>query len=382
MNGEPPPAISVPRADGPLVPAPIWWGRILLVALGMVALWLAATSLAGEYHRRQQARALAAMETGQALVESGRAEPAAAAFRTAVALEPGQASYRLALARALVALERYDEAERYLQDVLLVDATSGDANLARARIQRARGRFGDAEASYYRAIHGRWSSEDEPSRVRARLELIDLLGGTADGERVRAELTQLATAFPGDQPLLLRVGRQLLDSGFPEEAARVFRTVSDRFTDPGAAPAGLAEALLAAGDYEGAAAAARRALLADPDDQASATRLALATTVDGLDPNKPRLPASERAARVRRLLELARPRIEACWTGRSLGAEQLGLRARLDAPRPASVTPRVLDEEAALLEAVARAVSTSCPSGSGETALDLALRRVAGGARR
>lgn len=357
-------------------PPALRWGRLLMVALAMAGLWVSATLLAGEYHERQAERARTAVEAGRALTTAARLPQAAAAFRTAVALEPDEPAYRLSLAKALVGLDRMDEAERYLQDVLRVDATNGDANLALARIHRAAGRFAAAEAAYYRAIYGRWPPEAEATRVQTRLELIELLGQTADRERVRAELTHLATAFPGDRALLLRVGRQLLDSGFAEDARRLYRGVIDRFTDPGAAHAGLAEAALALDDYAAAAAAARRALAANPDDRASAERLALASTVDSLDPTRPRLSARERTRRTRRLLDLARLRLEACWAAGPATPEHEALLARLAATRTTRVTPAVLDEETALLETAAAAVAASCPPSGADAPLDLVLRVV------
>lgn len=348
----------------------------------MGGLWWVATALAGAYHSQQASRAASAAQSGQVLTASGRLEDAAAQFRNAVALQPERTAYRLALATALVSLERFDEAERYLQDVLRADATNGEANLALARIQRARGRYAEAEASYYRAIYGRWMPEAEAARQRARLDLIELLGQTADRERVRAELTQLASAFPGDRNLQLVVGRRLLNAGFPDEAARVYRGMAERFTDGGAAHAGLAEAALALGDYAGAALSARRALAADPSDRASAARLALAGAVDGLDPNKPRLSARARGARTRRLLDLARAHLENCWGNRTLTPGEDALAARLRAPRPSPVTPQVLDDEYELLETAARAVAAGCPPPTDEEPLDVVLRIVAEAGRR
>ncbi|MCC7031201.1 MAG: tetratricopeptide repeat protein [Acidobacteria bacterium] len=366
----------------PFTPSGQRWARGVLVAAAMGGLWWGATALAGAYHSQQASRAASAARSGQVLTASGRLEDAAAQFRNAVALQPDRTAYRLALARALISLERFDEAERYLQDVLRADATNGEANLALARVQQARDRDAEAEASYYRAIYGRWMPEAEATRQRARLDLIELLGRTADRERVRAELTQLASAFPGDRNLQLVAGRRLLDSGFPEEAARVYRGMAERFTDSGAAHAGLAEAALALGDYAGAAQSARRALAADPSDRASAARLALAGAVDGLDPNRPRISARERGARTRRLLDLARARLENCWGHRTLTPGEDALAARLRARRPSPVTPQVLDDEYELLESAARAVAAACPAPTDEEPLDVVLRIVAEAGRR
>ena len=350
-----------------------------LVWVLVAGLWWLATTLADAYHGQQSARAATAARLGEALTASGRLDDAVARFRDAVALDPDRTEYRLALATALVSLERFDESERYLRDVLREDATNGEANLALARGQRARARFSEAEASYYRAIYGRWAPEDEATRQRTRLELIELLGRTADAERVRGELSQLATAFPGDRALQLVVGRRLLDLGYAADAMRVYRSVVERFAEPGAAYAGLAEAALADGDYATAAEAARRALAVDASDRGSADRLALAGEVDRLDPNRPRLSARARTTRIRRLLGLARTRLEACWGPTTPPPEREALSAQLRAPRPSPVTPQVLDDEYALLESAARAVRDDCPMPETEAPTDVVWRIIAGG---
>lgn len=357
-------------------------GRILLVVVTLAVLWSLATVLARDLRRQQETRAASRAALGREALAASRTEEGVGHFRAAVALRPERRDYELDLAKALLTLGRTAEAERYLLDVLRVDATNGDAQLALARVQAQQSRMEEAEASYFRAIYGQWPADAERMRAEARLELIDLLAATADRDRVRGQFIQLAASFPGDRTLQMQVGRSLLDFGLADEAARVFQASIDRFADPDVAYAGLAEAELARRDYAAAADAARRALARDPADRASAAMLARATTVSGLDPNQPRLSARERSARTRRLLDLVRTRLAACWADGPLSADDQALADRLARPLARAVTPMVLDEEAALLEEAARRLLAGCASELTDEPVDLALRLVAGrGAR-
>ncbi len=132
---------------------------------------------------------------------------------------------------------------------MLHDApVNGTAILLLARIQRANGQTADAEVSDHRAIYGIWPDNEQRTRVDTRLELIALLTATADRDRVRSEFAHLASAFPGDVTLQLRVARDLLNLGYPDDAARLFRVVAGRFTDSGPALAGVVEAEIARGE--------------------------------------------------------------------------------------------------------------------------------------
>ena len=146
--------------------------RVAVVGLVLLCLWGAASWLARTAHHQRLQRGARAAATGIADLESGRVAQAVASLREAVVLEPDHADYRLALARALVAQDRDREAEPYLLDVLRRDPVRGEANLVLARIRRDAGDETEAQSAYYRAVYGRWSTEQQEPRREARLELI------------------------------------------------------------------------------------------------------------------------------------------------------------------------------------------------------------------
>lgn len=356
--------------------------RALAAATAVAVLWLVTTVLARTHHDVRDARAARAAAAGLRALEQDTPGEALRPLREAVALQPAAAGHRLALGRALVALNRNDEAVAHLTTLLDRDPVSGEANLAIARAHRAAGDAQRAERSYYRAVYGQWPAGAEQARVQTRLELIQLLHGSADTARVRTELLRLAADFPGDRGLQLHVGQSLVALGSPGEAARVFESVVSRFADPGTAHSGLAVARFQAGDYPAALAAATQALRLAPGD-APALRIRLrANAALGLDPTLPRLSIAERTARWRRLISLAMARLATCTAGGpSANTTQLMEFAATALSRRAA--PDLAMNAGA---ALARTVVLECPAPVGalsadpppdDDALLLVVRRIA-----
>jgi tetratricopeptide (TPR) repeat protein len=353
--------------------------RVVGAAAAIAALWAAAAFMTGVYRAQKLARGEEAAARGRAALAEGLTADALPHIRLAVALDPGRTAYRLDLSRALAEQGNLAEATSYLSDVLRQDPVNGSANLAMARAHRRAGRDSEAEIFYYRAIYGRWPPEEQTTRVEVRLELIALLQGSADRERVRAEFTQLAAAFPGDLELQIRVGRSLLELGVADDAARVLRAASDRFAAPGPALKALAEAEFIRGDYPASLRAARRAIALDPSDADSIRRRDLAARVIAIDPTSPRLSAAERIRRLRALIDRAQARLRECAPAAVAEATTADL---LDSARRTLSARRNLEysEGLELLEALARAALSAC---AGTTAPDdpptLVMRRITAG---
>jgi tetratricopeptide (TPR) repeat protein len=352
--------------------------RTILVACGVLLLGGVTTALARLHHAERHARAAREARLGHEEQDRGYQRRAVVHFREAVALEPTQLDYRLSLGRALVASGQLVEAASYLQDVLRDAPVNGAANLLLARIQRAQGEPA-AEASYYRAIYGIWPPDEQRTRVETRLELIALLRQTANRDRVRAELSQLASAFPGDVPLQLRVARDLLELNYPDDAARLFRVVATRYTDSGPALAGIVEAEIARGDYAAAVAAALQALRRNPDDRQTIERRDLAVAALSLDPTPPRLSFRERTRRTALLARLARERLASCPRTGSAASPELGRLVEAWLAETGTLRRGDPDLGFALVEALARQVVTGCPPSTPPRALDLVLRKLASG---
>src|SRR5436190_23153972 len=85
--------------------------RFATVALFIGVLWAAASFLTRTAHDQRVTRAEAAAARGASAAAAGRRDDAVALLREAVGLEPRHPDYRLALAKALVAVGRPAEAE-------------------------------------------------------------------------------------------------------------------------------------------------------------------------------------------------------------------------------------------------------------------------------
>jgi tetratricopeptide (TPR) repeat protein len=376
------PADAGAPATDSVAAAPWPVANTILAVLAIALLWGAATALVRLHRTERHQRAAREAALGRADEQAARPRAALVHYREAVALEPDEIDHRVRLGRVLIDAGRLDEAASYLRDVLQDAPVDGTANLLLARVQRARGLTAEAESSYYRAIYGIWPPDQQRTRVDVRLELIALLQATANRDRVSAELSQLASAFPGDVRLQLRVARSLLDLGFPDASARLYRLVARRFTDAGSSLEGLAEAEIARGDYASAMAAATEALRRDPRGRASVAYRDLAMAALALDPTQPRLSDRERSRRTETLLRQARGRLVSCRPGGTpsrpdlLRLVQTWLTKR-DRRRP--------EEQAlgfALAEAMALEVTSACPKAAAPpVALDLVLRKLAAGDR-
>lgn len=344
------------------------------VSVVLVVLWIAAVLLSRAAHEQRERRGERAAARAAAALRQDDAPAAVRHLRDAVALEPKRAGYRLALAKALVAVGQASEAQPYVYEALRQDPVDGDANLVLARILRRAGNVDDAEGAYYRAIYGRWDRDALTQRMQARLELVSLYREAGQRQRLRAALLELSTAFPGDRTLQLQAGRDLLADGFAEDAARQLRAIVERFADPGEALALLARAEFARGAYIEAYAAAGRAVRRDRADTASARLRSLTARVLTLDPDQPRLSTRERTRRVRVLIEAARERLAECP---AVNAERASpsVRPLLERWSPDGAP----DVGRALLAAAATTLAEHCGAVPEDDAIGLVLQHLSEG---
>jgi hypothetical protein len=175
------------------------------------------------------------------------------------------------------------------------------------------------------------------------------------------------------------VARNLLELNYPDDAARLFRLVATRYTDSGAALAGIAEAEIARGDYAAAVAASLQALRRTPDDRASIERRDLAVAALSLDPMQPRLSYRERARRTAVLVRLAQERLASCPGEGPVASPELGRLVEAWLAETGTLRRGDPDLGFALVEALARQVVQLCPASAPPRALDLVLRKLASG---
>lgn len=110
-------------------------------------------------------------QRGQQAMANGNATDAVEAFRSALTLSSGNRSYEMALANALVAAGRIDEAYAYYSTLRDEEPGDGLLNLQLARLSVKKKDATRAIAYYQAALDGDWRAEGVSHRREARLEL-------------------------------------------------------------------------------------------------------------------------------------------------------------------------------------------------------------------
>jgi tetratricopeptide (TPR) repeat protein len=302
-----------------------------IAALLVVDLWLARIDT-----RESHAHAMHLFADGRILLAARRPAEAADRFASAHALERGNVRYGVALAEALLADGRVNEAEVQLRSILGRAETDGAANLVMARILAREGRPDDAVAFYHRAIYGNWPADS--SALAARLELIDVLARRNSARGLLAELLPLQDTDPDSIALRRRLGHLFLLARSPERALPIFRELLKRDAEDGDAYAGMGEAALLSGNFRTARADLTIATRLVPDSSRFESMLREADTVLALDPLARGIGRVARLERARRVLQSTVDATVAC--GQTAASRQLIDSARVlltagDRVRPA-----------------------------------------------
>jgi len=288
--------------------------RAVLLGATLSFLFASTTLLTTVYHNTQLRRGEQLYRAGIELARQGKTAMAAEKFRAALAFKPSDSRYRVALARTLLELDDWREAESHLAELREDDPTSSTLNLMLARLARREGSLDEAISLYRRAIYGEWTDESQ-RRSDVHFELIDLLFRSGRQQQAIAELIQLASEPGADVAARMRAARMLLAKGVPDRAAHAFAELAEQHPRDGEIYAALGDAKFATGDFAAARDAYRKALRWSAHDPALLNRAATINTILALDPTEMHLTAAERFRRARLLLERELESIEACAGG-------------------------------------------------------------------
>ncbi len=308
-------ARSVGNPPGPSVPTASSSAFVVTfgVVLALIAFLLVFDTFVARIDTEEaQSRALSDYQEGTRLFASGRLDDAAEQFGTAAAMDRGNPTYQIALARVSLRQGDTETAETLLGSILQQDPTDGEANVLMARVLVDQRRMDEAIAYYHRAVYGRWRAGEGGSALQARFELISLLAASNAHEALLAELLPIQDQSLGDVTLRDHIGSLFLLAGSPARAADVFRQVIQKNPTDVKAYSGLGEASLALGDFDSAEIQFSKAARLSPRDTASATRLELARDLVGMDPSPRGLRLQDRYQRTRRLLLLTVQTVARC----------------------------------------------------------------------
>ncbi len=305
----------------PVIPAPPtpaasiseFIATFAVILAAVVGLVLFDTALARIDSRERKVSAAREFAAGEQLVAEGKKDQAIEHLRTASTLDGENTRYATALADAVLADGRPNDAELLLVPLLERNATDGAANLTMARVLFKQGKIEQAKAYYHRAIYGLWPRGAEDNRTAARFELIDLLASTDARQELLAELLPIQDDSTNSLAQRKRIAHLFVVAGSPSRAVTIFRDVLRHDAKDADAYIGLAEAALSLGAFTTAKADLVAAQKLSPQDSSSIqARISVTDSVIALDPTQRGLSLAEQYRRSRNLVQLTLASVRKC----------------------------------------------------------------------
>ena len=318
----------------PVIPAPPtpaaniseFIATFAVILAAVVGLVLFDTALARIDVRERKVSAAREFAAGQQLVAEGKNDEAIEHLRSASTLDGENTRYATALADAVLADGRPNDAELLLVPLLERNATDGAANFTMARVLVKEGKIAEAKSYYHRAIYDLWPRGAEDNRTTARFELIDLLASTDARQELLAELLPIQDDSTNSLAQRKRIAHLFVVAGSPSRAVTIFRDVLRHDAKDADAYIGLAEAALSLGDFATAKADLVAAQKLSPQDSSSIqARISVTDSVIALDPTQRGLSLGEQYRRSRYLVQLTLASVRKC-----LGTQAPDVAAALD----------------------------------------------------
>jgi tetratricopeptide (TPR) repeat protein len=325
---------------------------VLLAVLAVLALgaFQITRIVANREQRDTAVDAAAWYAIGARQLEDGRVDDAIDSLRHAATRDRDNRTYRTALARALVAAGRREDARLALLELRESAPEDPQTNVELARLAAERKDVTEAARYYRSALYGVWAADGGQARVRLHVEFIRFLLDHDQRAMGLAELLALLPNLPTDPKAHVEAGQLLLLAGDAPRAREQFVqaiTTEPRNRD---AQAGAGEAAFKQGDYL----AARRYLSNIADPPPSLTQLReLSVLILTSDPLAPRLTPGERQNRLVAAFTQAVRRLDECrtttaWSG-DLATKLDGLREEADVIAP-SVQAKALRPSPEVIE--------------------------------
>ena len=305
----------------PVIPAPPtpaasiseFIATFAVILAAVVGLVLFDTALARIDSRERKVSAAREFAAGEQLVAEGKNDQAIEHLRSASTLDGENTRYATALADAVLADGRPNDAELLLVPLLERNATDGAANLTMARVFVKEGKIAEAKSYYHRAIYGLWPRGAEDNRTAARFELIDVLASTDARQELLAELLPIQDDSTNSLAQRKRIAHLFVVAGSPSRAVTIFRDVLRHDAKDADAYIGLAEAALSLGDFATAKADLVAAQKLSPQDSSSIqARISVTDSVIALDPTQRGLSLGEQYRRSRYLVQLTLASVRKC----------------------------------------------------------------------
>lgn len=318
-----------PAAPTPTATVSEFIATFAIILAAILGLILFDTGLAKVDARERKVYASREFSVGESLMADGKTSAAIEHLRSATSLDADNPAYATALAEAILADGRPEDAQLILVPLLERDPTDGAANLAMARVLTKENKTDAAKAYYHSAIYGTWpAAGGRNKQLAARFELIDLLARTNARQELLAELLPIQddSTIDGDHRKL--IAHLFVQAGSPARAVTIFREFLRKNPGDVDAYVGLAESALSLGDLGTARNDFVAAQKLTPDTTSMRSRIAVVDSAIALDPSQTGLAVAEQNRRSRQLLELTVAAVRKC-----LGAQAPDVAPALDSTR-------------------------------------------------
>ena len=361
---------------------------LIVIAVAAVPTYMV-TRRAADLNRQRNAHIAAYWyRQGERQLKEGKPEEAIASLREATTNDHDNRGFAFALAQALGATNRDDEARLALLRLRESAPESPQINLQLARLSARNHDLPEALRYYHHALYGLWTGENvDEQRRQVRLELIHLLLEHKDRNRALPELMALSTDAPRTAPVQLELGQLFMEAGDASNALQHFAQAAQMDTRNAAALAGAGETAFQLGDYNTAQGYLSRATELDKSATRAAQLLETTRLIQASDPLAAHLSRDEQVLRLREALEQSARRLR-CGGKLPTGPVTSPLQLEIDALLP-KITPQNLRDDPELLAAGAELVfkieetaSQTCEKPVGlDEALLLAGRKHGAGER-
>lgn len=282
---------------------------VSLSGLAVVFFFLVAI-LSRTYISQSQAKASEWYSRGVEDFQVGKSDRAADEFRVALSYWRDNYGYQISLAKALLALDRSEEAKGYLTTLWQRQPEDGTVNLELARLYAKEGNVNDALRFYHNAIYAIWDTDPEAQRRSARIELTNFLLDKKLEAQAESELIALGGNLPRDAALHAQVGDLLMKVPDYERALQQYQSSLRLSSHSAPVLAAAGRAAFDLGRYSQAARYLQQAVALNSIDETSANLLDTVRTIKKMDPDTV-LP-SRRAPVVLEDFRTAGARLAAC----------------------------------------------------------------------
>jgi len=354
----------------------------LLSALA-VMFFLIVTGLSNIFYAQRQALGDRWFHRGVSDLEAKRYQAAVTNFRSALLYSRDDSNYQLNLAEALLGANQTAQAYAYLLNLWDREPENGQVNLELARIEAAKGQPQRAIRYYHDAVYAVWPNQQEPERVTARLELVDLLLRLNAKAQAQAELIALQQSVGEDPAEQVRLGELFVRSGDYERGLAAYRVAVKADQHNPRALAGAGEAAFMLAQYPLAEQYLEGAAEANPNDKTSDERLKTTEMVLKMDPYRSILSVDERSHVVMRAFAIAGQRLTKCGvpndamsgegTKPSLGDRWTAMKPQITLAQ-LSRQPELADKAMDLIFRIEKQTNTFCETPTGP---DMALLLIA-----